>query len=38
MFLTGHAVGRVFSAERKGGDFAIILGPFELADVYKRPL
>jgi hypothetical protein len=36
VFLTSRAVGRVLSAERKGNDLAIILGPVELTDVFKE--
>src|SRR5260370_6620656 len=36
MFLTNRAVGRVLSAERKGNNLSVILGPFELPDVYKE--
>jgi hypothetical protein len=36
MFLTNRVVGRVLSAERKGDDLAVILGPIELTDVYKE--
>jgi hypothetical protein len=36
MFLTNRAVGRVLRAERKGNDLAVILGPFELTDIYKE--
>jgi hypothetical protein len=36
VFLTSRAVGRVLSAERKGKDLAVILGPVELTDVFKE--